>query len=58
MNWGSWSNFFAMGGRGFYVWGAYLITFICIAAELGLLARHKRTLHQRLTQMLRHNKQS
>ena len=58
MSWGSWSNFFAMGGRGFYVWGAYLITLICIVAELGLLARHKRTLRQRLTQMLRLNKQS
>jgi heme exporter protein D len=58
MHWGSWSNFFAMGGRGFYVWGAYLITLICILAELALLARNKRTLRRRLTQMLRLNKQS
>ena len=57
MNWGSWSNFFDMGGRGFYVWGAYLITLACIVAELSLLARHKRTLRTHLTQMLRLTKQ-
>ncbi len=57
MNWGSWSNFIDMGGRGFYVWGSYLITLVCIVLELGLLARHKRTLWQRLTQILKLNKQ-
>ena len=57
MNWGSWSNFFYMGGRGFYVWGSYLITLICIVLELGLLARHKRTLLNRLTQIMKLNKQ-
>lgn len=57
MNWGSWSNFFDMGGRGFYVWGSYLITLICIVLELGLLARRKRTLWQRLTQIMKLNKQ-
>ncbi|MBT9613319.1 MAG: heme exporter protein CcmD [Burkholderiales bacterium] len=57
MNWGSWSNFIDMGGRGFYVWGSYLITLICIVLELGQLARHKRTLWQRLTQFMKLNKQ-
>ncbi|MBI5751162.1 MAG: heme exporter protein CcmD [Hydrogenophilales bacterium] len=57
MNWGSWSNFIDMGGRGFYVWGSYLITLVCIALELGLLARHKRTLWQHLTQIMKLNKQ-
>ena len=57
MNWGSWSNFIHMGGRGFYVWGSYLITLICIAFELGLLARQKSALWQRLTQMMKLNKQ-
>ncbi len=28
------SEFFAMGGYGFYVWGAYLVTAIVIVAEL------------------------
>lgn len=57
MNWGSWSNFFEMGGRGFYVWGSYLITFVCIVLELGMLARRKQTLWLRLTQMMKLNRQ-
>ena len=57
MNWGSWSNFIDMGGRGFYVWGSYLITLLCIVFELGLLSSYKRTLLQRLTQMMKLNKQ-
>lgn len=56
MNWGSWSNFIDMGGRGFYVWGSYLITLLCIVFELGLLSSHKRTLLRRLTQMMKLNK--
>ncbi len=57
MNWGSWSNFIDMGGRGFYVWGSYLITLACVAFELGVLANHRRTLLPRLTQMMKLNKQ-
>ena len=57
MNWGSWSNFIDMGGRGFYVWGSYLITLVCIVLELGLLARHQRTVGQRLTRIMKVNKQ-
>jgi heme exporter protein D len=53
MNWGSWSNFWHMGGYGFYVWGSYFVTFLCIAAELVSLRNRKRTLLRRLTQMLR-----
>ena len=57
MNWGSWSNFIDMGGRGFYVWGSYLITLLCIVFELGLLSSYKRTLLQRLNQIIKLNKQ-
>jgi len=53
MNWGSWTNFWHMGGYGFYVWGSYAVAFACIAAEIFLLASRKRTLLKRLTQMLR-----
>jgi heme exporter protein D len=42
MNWGSASEFFAMGGYGLYVWGSYAVTFLCIAAELVLLASRRR----------------
>ncbi len=34
MNWGSASEFFAMGGYGLYVWGSYAVTLACIAIEL------------------------
>jgi heme exporter protein D len=53
MNWGSWSNFWNMGGYGFYVWGSYAVTLICIVAEIVLLAQRRRTLLRQLTQMLR-----
>jgi len=53
MNWGSWSDFWHMGGYGFYVWGSYGVTLLCIVAEIFLLAHGRRTLLKRLTQMLR-----
>jgi heme exporter protein D len=53
MNWGNWSNFWHMGGYGFYVWGSYAVALLCIAAEVFLIAQRKRTLLKRLTQMLR-----
>ena len=33
MNWASASEFFAMGGYGLYVWGAYAVTAACMLAE-------------------------
>ena len=42
MSWGSWSDFFAMGGYAFYVWGAYGVTFTCLAAEVVLLVRRRK----------------
>ena len=42
MNWASWSDFFAMGGYGFYVWGSYLVTLALLAAEIVLLMLRKR----------------
>ena len=43
MNWGSLAEFFAMGGYGPYVWGAYAVTFALIALEIFMaLARHRR----------------
>ena len=37
------SEFFAMGGYAFYVWGSYGITFLLLAAEiLMVLKRTKR----------------
>jgi len=44
MIWSSWSEFFAMGGYGFYVWGSYLVAFICVVGEVILISRRRRTL--------------
>lgn len=52
MNWGSFAEFWHMGGYGLYVWGSYGVTALCIAGELLWLARRRRTLAARLTQML------
>ncbi len=48
MSWGSWSEFSAMGGYGFYVWGSYLVTFGLVAAEIALLALRRRSTLARL----------
>jgi heme exporter protein D len=42
MNWGSWEAFWAMGGYGFYVWGAYGVTAAALALEVWALARRTR----------------
>ena len=46
MNWSSVSEFFAMGGYGFYVWGSYVVTFICIVGEILLISNRRRTLEK------------
>ncbi|KPF49030.1 hypothetical protein D621_15305 [beta proteobacterium AAP51] len=40
MNWNSASEFFAMGGYGFFVWMAYAVSAAFMLAE-PLLARHR-----------------
>jgi len=42
MSWGGWSEFWAMGGYGFYVWGSYAVTLACLAIEILLLRRRTR----------------
>jgi heme exporter protein D len=49
MKWGSLGEFLAMGGYGFYVWGSYLVTVACLAAEVLLLRARRRTLVERLS---------
>ncbi|MCW5659848.1 MAG: heme exporter protein CcmD [Burkholderiaceae bacterium] len=55
MSWGSPAEFFAMGGYGLYVWGAYAV---CLAAMLvePWLARRQR--HQALIDVTREPEQS
>ena len=41
MNWHGAADFFAMGGYGLYVWGAYAVTAACLLAEPVIVAmRH------------------
>ena len=42
MNWASPSDFFAMGGYGLYVWGAYGVTAACMLIDPVLAARRHR----------------
>jgi heme exporter protein D len=53
MQWASVSEFFAMGGYAFYVWGSYLMTGVLIVAEIWLLARRSRTLRDMAGRNLR-----
>ncbi|MBL8360380.1 MAG: heme exporter protein CcmD [Rubrivivax sp.] len=42
MNWGSASEFFAMGGYGFFVWGSYAVTAALMVGEAVLvIGRHR-----------------
>jgi len=36
------SEFFAMGGYAWYVWGSYGVTFFCLFAEIFLLLKRSR----------------
>ena len=47
MQWSSAAEFFSMGGYGLYVWGAYAVTVVAIAAEVAALIRRGRTLSAR-----------
>lgn len=51
------SEFFAMGGYGFYVWGSYGVTALFMLVEVILLIRNKQTVMQRLARMVRMEKQ-
>ena len=48
MNWGSWQNFFAMGGYGLYVWGSYAVTLVVLIAEIVELVMRRRGVIRRL----------
>jgi heme exporter protein D len=39
MNWGSASEFFAMGGYGLYVWGSFGVTAAALLIEVALVKK-------------------
>ena len=55
MNWASATEFFAMGGYAFYVWGSFLATAICVTAEVLILrARRGEALRRVRAEKVRH----
>jgi heme exporter protein D len=50
MQWHSMRGFLAMGGYGFYVWGSFGITFLCMAIELWLLNKRRQSVSQAVKQ--------
>jgi heme exporter protein D len=49
MIWASWTDFFAMGGYAFYVWGSYGLALLLMVGEVVLVRNRRRTLLQRLS---------
>jgi heme exporter protein D len=47
MHWASWQDFWAMGGSGPFVWGAYGMVAVALLAEIALVrARARRALER------------
>jgi len=44
MAWGSWGEFWAMGGYGLYVWAAYLLALVIVVAEVVVLILSRRSI--------------
>ena len=51
MIWHSWSEFWAMGGRGFYVWGSYGVCLVLLVAEVWASVKRRRATIQRLKRL-------
>ncbi len=41
MQWNSFSDFLAMGGYAFYVWGSFGVTAVALACEMWLIHRRR-----------------
>jgi heme exporter protein D len=47
------SEFFAMGGRGFYIWMSYGVTALFMIIEVIVVMRSKKTILKQLTRLVR-----
>lgn len=47
------SEFFAMGGRGFFVWMSYGVTALFMIVEVIAVMRRKKTVLKQLTRLVR-----
>ena len=50
MHWQSFSEFIAMGGYGFYVWGSFGVTFLVMGLELWLVNKRRQRIAQAVKQ--------
>jgi heme exporter protein D len=50
MNWASAADFFAMGGRGFYVWSSFGVTALILIGEMVALRARRRGLQRTLAE--------
>ena len=53
IHWNSFSDFLAMGGYGFYVWGSFGVTALIMLIEPIVAIRNQKTLIARLKRQLR-----
>ncbi|PKO39890.1 MAG: heme exporter protein CcmD [Betaproteobacteria bacterium HGW-Betaproteobacteria-6] len=53
IHWNSFSDFVAMGGYGFYVWGSFGATVLIMAIEPIVVARNRKATIARLKRQLR-----
>ena len=53
MIWNSWSDFWAMGGYGLYVWGSFGVTAILMAYEMYWVKQARNKALQQVAQELR-----
>ena len=44
MHWNNVSEFLAMGGYAFYVWGSFGITFLAMVVEVWLLSKRRKNI--------------
>lgn len=58
MNWGSPSEFFAMGGYALYVWGSFGLTALCMAIEPVLVRKRRASAIESLRREVAANKES
>lgn len=49
------AEYFDMGKYAWFVWGSYGVTAGLLIAEVFVLRRRRRTIHQRLSRMIRMN---
>jgi heme exporter protein D len=54
----NWSQFFAMGGYGFYVWSSYGLAALILILNLYLPLARRKTVRQRLREFLRLKEQT